>query len=727
MTVPSPDTYKYLPIRLGNTLKSQWRQGKAAGKAGRDWAKQIKDDAWARTTDAAVDTRILTVLPGAFDDPIRLHIDVVDVTQPSLPDFEALSYTWGPRELTREATVVPRGHDAGGVVRITRNLDTALRYVRRRDRPRVLWIDGVSINQADVEERNSQVKDMDKIFWNASKVVVFLGPEADGASEALGFLSTMGKTLSMHERKLEVAEGQEAPDFAVTKDRRVSEIRLGLDLATAIAKLIRRPWFSRIWVIQEVQQHRGEQSARNIAQCGHKTFNWPDFCVGLEVLSQAWRLIDNEDSRSAVGGSMPVLRGIIDGVGNQGPDTFGRASSVFEVAPKYDCDDPRDRVYGLLSLFNAALKKFVTVDYSLSVSAVYTDLQRTQIELEGLNLLIYCNFDGSSHSSHWEAPSWVPEPHMPLALPPRGPPAPTCRFGGCWTYAGDRGLRTQGSTLSVVDTARDMPPLDEAARGGTGAEPLQEWAQGFRDLVREVAGPDKYDAALDGIIDVLVGASMFWPKDATWAKVSKIWDGMLHSWRRFFEEGYLGEEKDYLPLALSPDEELLEDMWRARVLENLLHRLAIIATQDGHIGLATTFVQPGDRIAFLYGARAPLALRLASSSSSQGDGPEYRVVGPARIAGQTAAEQVLGPLPPHVRYLRHGWLDTACFLDTRAGAMVQDPRLAGLGLDAAALVRKPPAGMDGGAPDDLMRPGDIQMSSAQLEKAGLPVEEFILV
>jgi len=82
------------------------------------------------------------------------------------PRYEALSYTRGRPD-------VLKGIELNGVrVDIRENLWDALVNLRDAREDRVLWIDAICINQADVEERNRQVELMAYIFGRAKKVIV---------------------------------------------------------------------------------------------------------------------------------------------------------------------------------------------------------------------------------------------------------------------------------------------------------------------------------------------------------------------------------------------------------------------------------------------------------------------------------------------------------------------------------------------------------------------------
>jgi hypothetical protein len=59
---------------------------------------------------------------------------------------------------------------------------------------RYLWIDAISINQDNAEERNEQVKIMDKIYRGASKVLIWIGQAADNSDNLFDALNACGSS-----------------------------------------------------------------------------------------------------------------------------------------------------------------------------------------------------------------------------------------------------------------------------------------------------------------------------------------------------------------------------------------------------------------------------------------------------------------------------------------------------------------------------------------------------
>jgi len=83
-------------------------------------------------------------------------------------DYAALSYVWGDENET--ATIMVNGQKR----EVTTNLETALRAFCRKSEfgdGFKLWVDAISINQNDLEERGRQVSRMREIYSTAWTVV----------------------------------------------------------------------------------------------------------------------------------------------------------------------------------------------------------------------------------------------------------------------------------------------------------------------------------------------------------------------------------------------------------------------------------------------------------------------------------------------------------------------------------------------------------------------------
>lgn len=149
---------------------------------------------------------------------------------------------------------------------VTQNLESALRHLRNTRR-RVLWIDALSINQGDFAERSEQVMRMGIIFSQAKNVCVWLGPAAENSDEAMDFVDQVS-----HLGRL---------------DQLVSDPD-SIDNWKALAALMRRPWFSRRWIIQEIAFAR-----QATVYCGMKRTRWSDFADAVALFGEKFGAICN--------------------------------------------------------------------------------------------------------------------------------------------------------------------------------------------------------------------------------------------------------------------------------------------------------------------------------------------------------------------------------------------------------------------------------------------------
>jgi hypothetical protein len=123
---------------------------------------------------------------------------------------------------------------------VTRNLYEALDALRFTAHPRKLWVDALCIDQANLEERASQVNIMRKIYKEADKVLVWLGPRAENSDLALNLLQ---KLSSIREDRFKFGRYG-----AILRE---DLFKAGLPDFTepdwaALNSLLGRSWFSRV-------------------------------------------------------------------------------------------------------------------------------------------------------------------------------------------------------------------------------------------------------------------------------------------------------------------------------------------------------------------------------------------------------------------------------------------------------------------------------------------------
>ena len=187
--------------------------------------------------------RLLELLPGRSEDLIEMRLiqSKLAVDAP-FQAYEALSYVWGKEMASCKAFL------NGIAIAITSNLDCALRHLRLTMVPRVLWVDAISMNQDDTQERNHQVQIMGKIYSSAQSVIVWLGPVDPSDLHMRAVLGAMqfhfsdenSSTATLFDYLCSVIDLINA-QIVVPRDSK----ECALD---ALHRIIHRPWFCRIWV-----------------------------------------------------------------------------------------------------------------------------------------------------------------------------------------------------------------------------------------------------------------------------------------------------------------------------------------------------------------------------------------------------------------------------------------------------------------------------------------------
>ncbi|KAB5570607.1 hypothetical protein GE09DRAFT_1218033 [Coniochaeta sp. 2T2.1] len=188
--------------------------------------------------------RILRLKPGAEDD--ALSGDIITARFSDDVVYEALSYAWGPDVKTRQL-VTPRG-----VLPITESIASA---------------------QGDNQEKNHQVRRIRDIFAGAEMVRVHLGEERDNSALVPGLLEVLATVDLENEYNLDptwdIGTRQTELPKRVETHPRGPLPPLDDPSWKALVTLHRRPWFRRVWVVQEyvvakdVTFHCGRWSIRS--------------------------------------------------------------------------------------------------------------------------------------------------------------------------------------------------------------------------------------------------------------------------------------------------------------------------------------------------------------------------------------------------------------------------------------------------------------------------------
>ncbi|TKA67605.1 hypothetical protein B0A55_09782 [Friedmanniomyces simplex] len=180
--------------------------------------------------------RLAQILPGSGNKGVAIKLIDSYVTGRDKIPYDALSYTWGDGARTKFISC------NGRRLAVTPALLEALQRFRDKDGVVTLWIDQICICQERVKERNQQVQMMGDIFRSARKVVVWLGEHYDDSKLGMQLANQL-RHIVRHQNVNELQAGE--LDAHGLPGR-------GHKKWKALAAVLRRPWFWRTWVVQEV-------------------------------------------------------------------------------------------------------------------------------------------------------------------------------------------------------------------------------------------------------------------------------------------------------------------------------------------------------------------------------------------------------------------------------------------------------------------------------------------
>jgi hypothetical protein len=286
-----------------------------------------------------------------YDDP-----EVYDISSDEL-QYESLSYVCGP-ETSQQFITITHENDLmeETSLGVGMNLWSALRQLRSESEERLLWIDAICIDQGNIKERNHQVALIGMIYNRASKVIVWLG--SPDATSVLAF-------NSMNSTKW-------AETFNPSKDLATIIERNGK--LNAIYTLLTRQYWKRLWIIQEFLM-----AGDFIIQCGDKIcerlritliMQWVE--ISRPIIAETETIIGN--IRKSVLARLLHQRYERDPWGAMKVGTIKirpRPTDLFRLYQEHhgaECQNQRDKVFGLHSLGLACYRRAVPIDYNKSLS-----------------------------------------------------------------------------------------------------------------------------------------------------------------------------------------------------------------------------------------------------------------------------------------------------------------------------------------------------------------------
>lgn len=557
--------------------------------------------------------------------------------------YETISYSWGSDTTTTEISL------HGNKVRIPRNAAEALHRLRPTDNStRILWIDSVCIDQHNLDERNQQVTMMADIYRHATRNLIWLGEDDGTVKTALSNVEILTSDIMVKTDSLAT--------FPLVPDsnhhfHQSSGIDVEFD-AQSIIRLISRPWFSRLWVVQEVALAKS-----NLCHCGPWTFDlipllrvakwlWTkrlhirlhgtdDFALVRQIFASVHNLHDVVDEDLGFF-HIAVKKGWFDE-----RDVTAPWFSILDMTTIFNATQPVDHVFAVLGLWQlfspirTGLPALLLPDYFKSVSEVFRDATRYAI-MESESLALWQNLHRRPKDDSI-LPTWVRR--WDRSFDPHHDPTPFHR--GFWASGDWIGEK--------FDPAPDLPNsivlegIFIDAVQGSQVDVVSEvfsdphFGPRFVDEIKNLIynhpeTKEKYDLEV-ALRTTLVAAENAERDVATEDDLRGLDDLQQHFWSKnviapsFVQ---LSSDSEYIeaPAHIRRAARYGEAAWRMCFLRRFF------VTAAGKIGLGPQTMQSGDFAVVVYGCEWPVILRCDQDTKT------YQLIGTAWIYGIMKGEAV---------------------------------------------------------------------------------------
>lgn len=596
---------------------------------------------------AALAPRHIRLLKVTQDPDIRrIQFEFIPVSLDDLPcAYTAVSYLWGSAAKTRR---VWQGDE---YVEVTASAMAILESMASRTDPSYvwmaaetadqdieperaafaagppyIWIDALCIDQENMVERAAQVRLMRDVFASATKVLAWLQylPEYAGV---LDFVAAVSGVMFDLEEQKQPLNLQTLDAHPVTRDM-ASWDRL--------ANLLRNPWFTRIWVIQEVVIPKNVE-----LKCGPDAMPWTILADLLMLLRQDnLLLLVTEVEDGQVMSSPPGIQSLFRTWAirtlfhNAVPCTL--ASLLIDF---WSCgaSDGRDKLFALIGLATDADDPAFEPDYTISQNAVFERLTARLLTRDtGSTLMLHAAGTGFSDRDE-NLPTWVAD----WAAPFRNAVLADSN-GRVYTAGGN----TEGACDIIHDPEKHTLELSghiiDSIQWLAETTPPAAWydtREGLRDFMADQlarieqvraqypenrypgSSNDFYPAVLSHLLiaDVVVPSGEV-PSDcvdhfeayisrADWAcrVTAQEWDA-YNNYETHQEDGKVAAASRYIT-----------DMSVARSRR-------LFVTEKRYAGMGFSGVEVGDQICVFRGFSTPFILR-------RGDNGAYRLVGECYVYG----------------------------------------------------------------------------------------------
>ncbi|MCJ1406586.1 hypothetical protein MMC19_000652 [Ptychographa xylographoides] len=545
----------------------------------------------------------------------ELNIELYHVSMDDLPEYTAFSYTWGDASNTVQIQVNGQRLD------ITVNLAKYLKCSRNYQKePYSVWADAICINQADVIERNQQVRRMKDIYDKAESVLAWLEPSYHSKLAVQvtriiweGFTQSQGLPDN-----LENIMAKSWQPYAV----QVAPQLLGLGKFpfdphpwTAIATMFSNPWWERTWIIQEAT---GTQNLYISYGERSSIMSWKQVWMIMSII----RYLATQPEYAATPGRKSMEKVYTTIKSAQELNVIREARRLHADSRRYNVELhtgqnsllalrcllpwfratkatlPHDKIYSLLGVADNVEGTALEPDYSLPFETVFGQVVQSDITKYGnLDILSQSCFPNNTEKN---VPSWMPD----------------------WRH------QDVATHLAMLPDANGVCIYKASARSEANVKFLEGYksieAQGFR--LTKICRTGDY---INHILDFTTTVQHAWEDllvslPDPYRTGHSRWDAYRHTlvadctpiqssemYRLLYDRPSMASGPFADPLPYSPLTPAEEESRAAHAMKTMrvLEWRTFGTTEDNHMGLFPVGTEPGDSVCILLGGATPFILK----------------------------------------------------------------------------------------------------------------------
>ena len=337
--------------------------------------------------------RLIQLETGSREDEIVVRLSHKRIDDNTIK-YDALSYVWGSKS---DAVTIKCDNRP---LLITQNLHKALVQLREDGLNIPIWVDAVCIDQQNLDERARQVRLMRQIYSQAEIVYIWIGEETANTEAGVELLHRTAKAVQDLSHDLTATTSYPELKAMHLPDMFDSTWK-------AVAEIITRQWFGRVWVIQEMTVAR-----KCIFICGRLKIEYEAVRTLARSISYFSTLrntlvlnLPHSVSAGFSSFTISVIGLIAPQYAENGPLLL---RDLLFLTGSFKATEPKDRIFALLGITDDVPEEFI--NYNRNLREILIDVASMCLTRDKhkvtppLDFLCFVNHIIQSP----DLPSWVP-------------------------------------------------------------------------------------------------------------------------------------------------------------------------------------------------------------------------------------------------------------------------------------------------------------------------------